>query len=88
MFAKVFGCPYQYEPASEVEHKRSAKTEWGWFVGIQWLMALILRPYDLKVISISRRKVHCHESIYARFPLLLELSQKYSVRILYYLGMK
>ena len=67
MFAKVFGCPCQYEPANEVEHKRSAKTEWGWFVGIQWPMALILRPHDLKVISISRRKVHCHESIYARF---------------------
>jgi hypothetical protein len=63
----VFGCPCQYEPASEVEHKRSAKTEWGWFVGVQWPMALILRPYDLKVISVSRRKVHCHETIYARF---------------------
>ena len=67
MFAKVFGCPCQYEPATEVEHKRSAKTEWGWFVGVQWPMALILRPYDLKVISVSRRKVHCHETIYARF---------------------
>jgi hypothetical protein len=30
-------------------------------------MALILRQHDLKVISISRRKVHCHETIYARF---------------------
>ena len=67
LFAKVFGCPCQYEPASEVEHKRSAKTEWGWFVGVQWPMVLILRPYDLKVISVSRRKVHCHEAIYARF---------------------
>ena len=67
MFAKVFGCPCQYEPATEVEHKRSAKTEWGWFVGVQWPMVLVLRPYDLKVISVSRRKVHCHETIYARF---------------------
>ena len=30
-------------------------------------MALILRPSDNKVLSISRRKVHCHELIYARF---------------------
>ena len=30
-------------------------------------MALILRPSDHKVLSISRRKVHCHELIYARF---------------------
>ncbi len=29
MFVRVFGCPCQYEPANVVEHKRSAKTEWG-----------------------------------------------------------
>ncbi len=32
MFVKFFGCPCQYEPAHEVKHKRSAKTERGWFV--------------------------------------------------------
>ncbi len=67
MFAKIFGCPCPFEPAYEVEHKRSSKTEWGWFVGVQWPMALIPRPSDNKVLSISRRKVHCHELIYARF---------------------
>ena len=67
MFVKTFGCPCQYEPANGVEHKRGAKTEWGWFVGIQWPMALILRPGDSKVLSISRRKIHCHEMVYARF---------------------
>ena len=67
MFVKTFGCPCQYEPANEVEHKRSAKTEWGWFVGMQWPMALVLRPRDLKVLSISRRKIHCHELMYARY---------------------
>ena len=67
MFVRTFGCPCQYEPANDVEHKRSAKTEWGWFVGIQWPMALILRPRDLKVLSISRRKIHCHELMYARY---------------------
>ncbi len=46
MFAKIFGCLCQYEPAYEVEHKRSAKTEWGWFVGAQWPMALMLAEKD------------------------------------------
>jgi hypothetical protein len=67
LFIRVFGCPCQYEPAYAVEHKRSAKTEWGWFVGIQWPMALILRPADNKVLSISRKKVYCHELMYAKF---------------------
>jgi hypothetical protein len=30
-------------------------------------MVLILRPEDHKVLSISRKKVHCHELMYARF---------------------
>jgi hypothetical protein len=67
LFIRVFGCPCQYEPAYAVEHKRSAKTEWGWFVGIQWPMVLILRPEDKKVLSISRKKVHCHELMYAKY---------------------
>jgi hypothetical protein len=67
LFLHIFGCPCQYEPANEVDHKRSAKTEWGWFVGVQWPMALVLRPSDNKVLSISRKKVHCHEIMYARF---------------------
>jgi hypothetical protein len=66
-FIRVFGCPCQYEPAYVVEHKRSAKTEWGWFVGVQWPMALILRPADNKVLSISRKKIYCHEIMYAKF---------------------
>ncbi len=67
MFIKVFGCACQYEPAGVEEHKRAPKTEWGWFVGIQWPMVLILRPSDQKVISVSRKKVHCHEECYAKF---------------------
>jgi hypothetical protein len=67
LFIRVFGCPCQYEPAYEVEHKISAKTEWGWFVGVQWPMVLILRPADHKVLSISRKKVYCHEIMYAKF---------------------
>ncbi len=67
MLVKIFGCPCQYEPAHGVDHKRAAKTEWGWFVGIQWPMALVLRPGDNKVLSISTKKIHCHEVVYARF---------------------
>ena len=67
LFIRVFGCPVQYEPAYGVEHKRAPKTEWGWFVGVQWPMVLILRPADNKVLSISRKKVYCHELMYAKY---------------------
>jgi hypothetical protein len=68
MFIRVFGCACQYEPHGGAEHKRAPKkTLWGWFVGIQWPMVLILRPSDKKVISVSRKKVHCHELCYAKF---------------------
>ena len=64
---KVFGCACQYAPHGGPEHKRASKTKWGWFVGIQWPMALILRSEDKKVISVSRKKIHCHELCYAKF---------------------
>ncbi len=67
LFIRVFGCPCQYEPANNVDHKRAAKTEWGWYVGVQWPMVLILRPFDQKILSISRKKVHCHEEMYAKY---------------------
>jgi hypothetical protein len=72
MFIRPFGCPCQYEPAQGVDHKRSAKTEWGWFVGVQWPMALILRPGDNKMLSISRKKVHCYEIMYAKWDPALD----------------
>jgi hypothetical protein len=61
LFTRVFGCPCQYEPATSVDHKRTEKTEWGWFVGSQWPMVLVVRPFYNKVIYVSRKKVHCHE---------------------------
>jgi hypothetical protein len=67
MFMHVFGCPVQYEPHGGALHKRGRKTEWGYFVGVQWPMVLILRPEDGKVMSDSRKKVLCHEEIYATF---------------------
>ena len=30
-------------------------------------MLLVLRPEDKKVISVSRKKIHCHELCYAKF---------------------
>jgi hypothetical protein len=42
LFLRVFGCPAQYEPYGSTLHKRRKKTEWGYFVGVQWPMALIL----------------------------------------------
>jgi hypothetical protein len=50
------------------EHKRAAKTETGWFVGMQWPMALVLRKTDMKVVSVSRKKIRVHEGIYALSP--------------------
>jgi hypothetical protein len=35
--------------------------------GLQWPMVLILRPFDNNVLSVSRKKVHCHEEMYAKF---------------------
>jgi hypothetical protein len=66
-FVHVFGCPCQYAPIEGAEHKRASKTEWAWFVGVQWPMVLLLRPEDNKVISVSRHKVHCHEEAYAKY---------------------
>jgi hypothetical protein len=57
LFIKVFGCPSQYEPWGGALHKRANKTEWGYYVGIQWPMVLIMRPEDWKVISVSRKKM-------------------------------
>jgi hypothetical protein len=66
-FVHVFGCPCQYAPITGADHKRAKKTEWGWYVGVQWPMVLVLRPEDNKVISVSRHKVNCHEEAYAKY---------------------
>ena len=49
------------------DHKRAPKTEWGYFVGVQWPMVLVLRIEDEKILSVSRHKVHCHEEAYAMY---------------------
>jgi hypothetical protein len=67
MYMRVFGCACQYAPMEGAQHKRASKTKWGWYVGIQWPMVLVLRPEDNKVISVSRKKIHCHELCHAKF---------------------
>jgi hypothetical protein len=67
LFIKVFGCPCQYLPIEGPEHKRASKTEWGYYVGMQWPMCLVYRKDVKKVISVSRKKITCHEGIYANF---------------------
>jgi hypothetical protein len=67
IFVKVFGAPCQYAPIDGAEHKRGKKTEWGWFVGMQMPMCLVLRPDDEKIISVSRKKIVVHEECYAKF---------------------
>jgi hypothetical protein len=64
---KVFGAPCQYAPIDGADHKRGKKTEWGWYVGMQMPMCLVLRPEDDKIISVSRKKLVVHEEIYAKF---------------------
>jgi hypothetical protein len=66
-FVKVFGAPCQYAPIEGGEHKRAKKTEWGWFVGMQMPMVLVLRPEDEKILSVSRKKIIVHEEYYAKF---------------------
>ena len=66
-FVKVFGAPCQYAPIDGVDHKRAKKTEWGWYVGMQMPMCLVLRPEDEKIISVSRKKIIVHEEYYAKF---------------------
>jgi hypothetical protein len=64
---KVFGCLCQFAPIEGPEHKRASKTEWGYFVGMQWPMCLVYEPQRDKVLSVSRKKIICHEGVYANF---------------------
>jgi hypothetical protein len=49
------------------EHKRGPKMEWGWFLGIQPPMCLVLRPEDNKILSVSKKKIVVHVECYAKF---------------------
>ena len=66
MFLKIFGAPCNFAPIDGAVHKRAALTEEGWFVGVQWPMALVLRKSDMKVISVSRKKLAVYEGAYIK----------------------
>ena len=67
LFIKVFGAPCQYSPMTKPEHKRAKLVEWGWFVGVQWPMVLVVSVNDFKVRSVSRQKIRIYEGAYAKF---------------------
>ena len=79
LFIKVFGCPCQYAPIDGPDHKRASKTEWGYYLGMQWPMCLVLNATKDLVISDSRKKVVCHEGMYANFDPLLNKIPKTTI---------
>ena len=66
LFIKVFGAPCNFAPMNGAVHKRAELTEDGWFVGVQWPMALVMRKSDMKVVSVSRKKLRVYEGIYLK----------------------
>jgi hypothetical protein len=64
MFIHVFGAPCMYSPPERPVHKRAAQTLEGFFVGVQHPMALVLRKSDMKLISVSKKKLVVYESMY------------------------
>ena len=74
MAIHVFGAPCFYAPMDGPAHKRAARTEDGYFVGVQHPMVLVLRKKDFKLVSCSRKKIMVYESLYA-LPLSLTSSQ-------------
>ena len=65
MFLKTYGAPMQYSPMGGPEHKRGRMTEWGYFMGLQGTMVLVMRMSDRKMINVSRKKCKVYESMYA-----------------------
>ena len=60
LFIKMFGAPCQYSPMNKPAHKRTKLVVWGWFVGVQWPMVLVVSVGDVKVRSVSRQKIRVY----------------------------
>ena len=79
LFLHPFGCPVSFKPMKNTPGWSSNKNEpivvQGFFVGMQWPMVLVLRTTDNKVVSVSRRKVRCYESMYIMDPTQSPLSK-------------
>ena len=66
LFIKVFGAPCNFASMNGAVHKRAELTEDGWFVGVQWPMALVMRKSDKKVVSVPRNKLRVYEGQYIK----------------------
>ena len=64
MCLHVFGAPCKFAPMKGPVHKRAKLAEDGFFVGIQHPMALVLRKSDMKLLSVSTKKIKVYESAY------------------------
>ena len=64
MFVHVFGAPCAFSPMEGPVHKRAAQTIDGYYVGVQHPMVLVIRKSDMKLISVSKKKVKVYESMY------------------------
>jgi hypothetical protein len=62
-----FGAPLTYELADGPVHKRAAIAGEGWFMGVQWPAALVRRKADMKILSVSTKKIRVYEAQYAFF---------------------
>ena len=73
MCVYVFGAPCKYAPMSGPVHKRAELTEDGYFCGVQYPMAMVLRKSDMKLLSVSTKKFKVYEAAYCA-PLDQKLS--------------
>ena len=73
----VFGAPCRYAPPEGPDHKRAEVTVEGYFVGIQHPMAMVIRKKDMKLVSVSTKKLHVYESMCCG-PLVEKGSTDYS----------
>jgi hypothetical protein len=64
MCVHVFGAPCKYAPMVGPVHKRAELTVDGYFVGVQYPMALVLRKADMKLVSVSTKKIKVYEAAY------------------------
>ena len=73
--AHVYGAPVRFSPMGGPPHKRAKMTEKGFFAGVQWPMALVLRKRDKKLISVSPKKMKVYEAAYTK-PLDEDITDK------------
>ena len=69
----ILGCPGAFKPMKGTPghstNKNLPTCIDGYFLGIQWLVILVLRRSDMKVVSVSRKKVVFYESMYITDPM-------------------